>query len=649
MGDKKRVFVASSSDLKKERKELKELLYDEGFKPELWENIDHSITDEEFQDRVNNKHLIKSDIVIFMIKSKLGKFTKEEFDLVYNKLSHDDTLRMYVYIFPGDTSKDDFDELIKINDLKKQLEEDGKLWISTKNSLELKNHFLQQIKHINKKKINKIDFYASVPNLITKLPEYLSRDNDMIMIKQILLDDGDSNRALCLHGMGGIGKSIFAIALANDKDVREYFKDGIYFIKLGQNPDIPSIQIDLLYYLNIDTIEPTLAKLRNAFSNKKALLIIDDIWSIKDYKYFDIVNNKSKLLITTRQKNIGTALHTKNYYINILSEEQSILLLEKKVGDINKDMLGLAKIILNKCGYLPLAISIIGSILKGKDNLWWEKVLYDLKTERLQKIKFENENEEHENLYKVIDLSVNYLNKSTKNKYLSLSIFYNTSNIYRATLEIYWGEDYLEYIDELISFSLIIESKDNQDRVIYTMHDLQMYYIQYMEEDINIQYKNYINSYQIKYLDNWFNISLDDVFFYNKYIEISKRLNNKKLRKEITKNLILYKEFLDIEFILKVTKNGYLSSLYVAEKVLQNKQTVATIFWCLSVLSINNEIVQSFSKNYLKKKNINTHLAIKCLNILEASNVDVKVFAKKYLNLLGNNSPSPMGRNNMIE
>ena len=155
MGNRKKVFIASSSDLEDERKELKELLYDENFEPILWEDIDHSITHEEFQERINNKHLLESDIVIFMIKSRLGKFTKEEFDLVYNKLSHNEIKRMYVYIFPGDTNKDDFDELNKINDLKKQLESDGKLWVSVNNSLELKNHFLQQIKYINKvEKVN---------------------------------------------------------------------------------------------------------------------------------------------------------------------------------------------------------------------------------------------------------------------------------------------------------------------------------------------------------------------------------------------------------------------------------------------------------------------------------------------------------------
>ena len=54
----KRVFIASSEDLKQERKDLELLLHRDGnFKPIVWENIDHSITENRFQDRINDDHL----------------------------------------------------------------------------------------------------------------------------------------------------------------------------------------------------------------------------------------------------------------------------------------------------------------------------------------------------------------------------------------------------------------------------------------------------------------------------------------------------------------------------------------------------------------------------------------------------------------
>jgi len=67
-----RIFIASSNDLAQERKDFRLFLYDEGFSPIVWDTIDHSITQEKFQDRINEDHLTTSDIVIFMVKSKLG-------------------------------------------------------------------------------------------------------------------------------------------------------------------------------------------------------------------------------------------------------------------------------------------------------------------------------------------------------------------------------------------------------------------------------------------------------------------------------------------------------------------------------------------------------------------------------------------------
>ena len=147
MDNIKRVFVASSSDLSKEREKLKTLLYDEGFEPILWEDIDHSITKGTFQERINKDHLSNSDIVIFLIKSRLGKFTKEEFDLVYTDLDNHE--KMYVYFFSVGTNDDTFniEEFTKISDLQKKLKDDGKLYIKVKDYEEFHIDIVKQMKN----------------------------------------------------------------------------------------------------------------------------------------------------------------------------------------------------------------------------------------------------------------------------------------------------------------------------------------------------------------------------------------------------------------------------------------------------------------------------------------------------------------------
>lgn len=145
---KKRIFIASSSDLSSKRVDLELLLHREGFDAVVWENIDHSITDEKFQDRINNDHLTTSDIVIFMIKSRIGKYTQEEFDVAYKNLSKK-IEKIYVYFFDTNLNDLEEEEVSKIFSLKKLLSnKEEKLYQEIKDYTELENHFLKQIKYI---------------------------------------------------------------------------------------------------------------------------------------------------------------------------------------------------------------------------------------------------------------------------------------------------------------------------------------------------------------------------------------------------------------------------------------------------------------------------------------------------------------------
>lgn len=142
-----RIFIASSSELNEERDKLELLLYREDFKPVKWENIDHSITTDRFQSRINEAYLLTSDIVIFMIKSRLGEYTFEEFEESYKNLGLKID-KIYIYFFDIDKNLIHKKELRKIMDLEDFLEEEGKLYHKVKDFRDLENHFLKQIKHL---------------------------------------------------------------------------------------------------------------------------------------------------------------------------------------------------------------------------------------------------------------------------------------------------------------------------------------------------------------------------------------------------------------------------------------------------------------------------------------------------------------------
>jgi hypothetical protein len=86
-------------------------------------------------------------------------------------------------------------------------------------------------------------------------PHYLPREADLARLKQ-KLSSGDASgvvsgrgQAVGMQGMGGIGKTVLVTALARDSQVRQTFSDGIYWLTIGQKPDVLALQNQLLRQL----------------------------------------------------------------------------------------------------------------------------------------------------------------------------------------------------------------------------------------------------------------------------------------------------------------------------------------------------------------------------------------------------------------
>lgn len=483
------------------------------------------------------------------------------------------------------------------------------------------------------------NLYLSVPPLPI---EYLPRTYDLENMKKVLMDNKNAkiaitsvSKVLGLYGMGGIGKSIFAIALAHDLDVKKYFEDGIYFLTLGHKPNINEIQKELITYLYEETTECTTAKIKRILSNKKVLLIIDDIWDIKHLNFFNVINDESKLIITTRQQNIVTACGAKDYSIDILTLAQSRKLLEKKVGSISKDLTNLTNNIIKKCGFLPLAINIVGSILKGKDIEWWNDVQRDLDEARLENIEFSNVNEQHESLYKAIQLSVNYLEEKYKKRYLDLSVFSNSQKIPQITLKIFWGEEYLKTIKLLTDSSLLFEEKENNSKYYY-LHDLQNDFIRSLEKNLKIKYIKLLKKYE-EYYNDWVKIPILDTFFYNNYMEICNIIEDDNLSNIISKEIFYNKKDINYSLFTKLKRNLSLSKddlvnfskkyLINDADSLDNTLTVA----CIKILGKDNEHVLNFIEKYINTINFNHELLSSCLKMLEKERKNFKNFAIRYI------------------
>ena len=151
-----------------------------------------------------------------------------------------------------------------------------------------------------------------VPNLP---PHYLPRAEDVARLKQKLLA-GDGNvgitgqfSAIGVQGMGGIGKTVLATALAHDQEVRKAFPDGIYWLTAGQKPNLLVLQNQLLCQLTgseqaLVTEQEAKDALRKAFEGRRLMVILDDVWTFDDADALSINTSFARLLLTTRNQQV---------------------------------------------------------------------------------------------------------------------------------------------------------------------------------------------------------------------------------------------------------------------------------------------------------------------------------------------------------
>jgi DNA replication protein DnaC len=105
---------------------------------------------------------------------------------------------------------------------------------------------------------------AQLHNVPDLPPNFLPRDTDLAVLKAEVLAGSQQSVGITsitsapalqhaatppqragLHGMGGIGKTVLAAALAHDTAVRAAFPDGIFWLTISQTPDLLSRQHQL--------------------------------------------------------------------------------------------------------------------------------------------------------------------------------------------------------------------------------------------------------------------------------------------------------------------------------------------------------------------------------------------------------------------
>lgn len=124
-----------------------------------------------------------------------------------------------------------------------------------------------------------------VPFQAPPLPTYyVDRSEHSQILKTWLLTKPSLNTGTlvitAIHGLGSVGKSTLANALAHDKDVQTHFCDGILWATLGQQPDILPLLSGWVqalgdYNFKATSVEATSSHLRTLLYDKVVLLVLE--------------------------------------------------------------------------------------------------------------------------------------------------------------------------------------------------------------------------------------------------------------------------------------------------------------------------------------------------------------------------------------
>ncbi len=331
---------------------------------------------------------------------------------------------------------------------------------------------------------------SSYRNQAPPKPSYfVERPEVSIELKKLLLSATTEKTGTlvisAIYGLGGIGKSTLAAALAQEKEVQAFFPDGIFWATLGQQPDILSFLHGWIQALGDYNFKPTgidaaSLHLRTLLADKKALLVVDDLWNVEDIDPFRVAGNHCKLLVTTREVPVKGAIR---YDLNVMTESQSLALLTGYLKhELNLADQKQAKILAKIVGYLPLALELTAAQIE--DGIPWAELIEDLRAEianleildRLEAGDTANEEKrKHYSLIACFNLSLKRLNGQRLRQFSWLGVLPDDVTITEKMAATLWDcqvREARQTLRYLRSKALLLTGVSSELLTSYRVHDL---------------------------------------------------------------------------------------------------------------------------------------------------------------------------------
>ena len=357
-------------------------------------------------------------------------------------------------------------------------------------------------------------------------PNFLLRSDDLDTVKKVLLVDAGPSTAITaelskvgLYGMGGIGKSVLAAAVARDEEIRCRFYDGIFWLTLGTDPKmVIRRQSDLAEMLDIshvfEDVEQGWTYLSKHLGNKACLIVLDDVWRADDVKaLFSDLGPQCRILVTTRDAGIIKALGAREYRMGLLNHDEALDLLARWVEIDVAALPPDASKIVSECGRLPLALALCGAQLN--DGVPWKDLV-----EALQEAELQFLDHPHGSVMKSIKVSVDNLPYEQAECYCELAVFPPDEPVQEAAILTLWTNannlkerDARKIVSELERKALLIKSGKEEGSTV-ELHDLQHDYLRGVCQDVQRLHELLLNAYSKKTSQGKWHTGPNDGYFF---------------------------------------------------------------------------------------------------------------------------------------
>jgi len=347
--------------------------------------------------------------------------------------------------------------------------------------------------------------YTSLPNESV----IYGRDDDKDFVFNWLTSDTRNNLSiLSIVGMGGLGKTSLAQHVFNDPRIEAKFDIKVW-ISVPQEFDVLNVSKVILDTITGSTDhsiqqEVVQRRLKEKFTGKKFLLVLDDVWNERQSKWEDVQKplifggQGSRILVTTRSEKVAVTMRSEKHLLQVLREDYCWDLFAKHAFQSDNtqphpEFIEIGKKIVEKCNGLPLALKTMGSLLHNKSSFWeWESIM---------KSEIWDFSEDESDILPALRLSYLHLPSHLKKCFAFCALFPKGYEFDKECLiELWMAENFLQsplqkkspkevgeqYFYDLLSWSFFQQS-DNEEKKCFIMHDLLNDLAKYVSEDICIR------------------------------------------------------------------------------------------------------------------------------------------------------------------